>query len=112
MASIQECLADEVDWAVEAESRAAPWFGRRNGRDGATSFFAALGESIEVSAFRPHSFAGRRERCPLPGGLDVPLEVTGREASMTMRHHWRFADGKVAYFRGSEDIEQTASLFD
>jgi ketosteroid isomerase-like protein len=36
---------------------------------------------------------------------------TGREASMTMHHYWRLRDGKVAYFRGSEDTELTAEVF-
>ena len=31
---------------------------------------------------------------------------------MTMHHYWRFRDGKIGYFRGSEDTEQTAQLFD
>jgi len=36
---------------------------------------------------------------------------TGREASMTMHHYWRLRDGKVTYFRGSEDTELTAEVF-
>ena len=30
---------------------------------------------------------------------------------MTMNHYWRLRDGKVEYFRSSEDIEATASVF-
>ncbi len=30
---------------------------------------------------------------------------------MTMHHYWRLRDGKVAYFRGSEDTELTAQAF-
>ena len=30
---------------------------------------------------------------------------------MTMHHYWRLRDGKVAYFRGSEDTELTAQVF-
>ena len=37
--------------------------------------------------------------------------TTGRETSMTMRHYWRLRDGKVTYFRGSEDTELTAQTF-
>ena len=36
---------------------------------------------------------------------------TGREASMTMHHYWRLRDGKVTYFRGSEDTQLTAEVF-
>src|SRR5579871_2763962 len=60
-------------------------------------------------------------RCRRARGLHRPIDVlersvrarsTGREASMTMHHYWRFRDGKIGYFRGSEDTEQTAQLFD
>ena len=37
--------------------------------------------------------------------------ATGREASMTMHYYWRLRDGKVEYFRGSEDTAVTAQVF-
>ena len=40
-------------------------------------------------------------------GRSGPI-TTGQQASMTMHHHWRIRDGKIEYFRGSEDTEQTA----
>ncbi len=30
---------------------------------------------------------------------------------MTMHHYWRLRDGKVQYFRGSEDTELTNQAF-
>ena len=30
---------------------------------------------------------------------------------MYMQHWWRFADGKIVFFRGSEDTEQSAKAF-
>ena len=29
--------------------------------------------------------------------------VTGKKASMHLHHYWRFRDGKVEYYRDSED---------
>ena len=37
--------------------------------------------------------------------------ATGKSAAMTMQHWWRFADGKVVFFRGAEDSEATAAAF-
>jgi uncharacterized protein len=34
VAAILERVTDDVDWAAEAASDAAPWYGRRTGRDG------------------------------------------------------------------------------
>lgn len=42
--------------------------------------------------------------------FDFRSLATGREASMTMHHYWRLREGKVEYFRGSEDTEQTARV--
>ena len=35
--------------------------------------------------------------------------ATGKEAAMNLHHYWRFRDGKVEYYRGSEDTQLTAS---
>ncbi len=37
---------------------------------------------------------------------------TGREATMHLHHYWRFRDGKVAYYRGSEDTALTAATLE
>ncbi len=39
------------------------------------------------------------------------VKSTQRTASMFMLHWWRVVDGKIAFFRGSEDTEQTARAF-
>ena len=111
VAAIQERLTDDVDWAVEADGAAAPWFGSRSGKDGAATFFADLGGSIEVSEFRPHAFAAGEDDVHCLVDWTFRARSSGREAKMTMHHYWRFRDGKIACFRGSEDTAQTANLF-
>ncbi len=111
IAAIEAQLADDVDWSVEAASSTAPWFGPRNGKDATSRFFAELGENIEVSDFRPHSFATGQDDVHCLVDWTFRSRAAGREARMTMHHYWRFRDGKIAYFRGSEDTEQTAALF-
>lgn len=109
--AILDRVTDDVDWAAEAAGTGAPWHGPRAGKAGVASFFADLRRSIEISEFTPHHFAA--------GEVDVHLLVdwafrsiaTGREASMTMHHYWRLRNGKVEYFRGSEDTELTAQAF-
>ncbi len=39
------------------------------------------------------------------------VPATGKSAAMYMQHWWRFADGKIVFFRGSEDTEQSAKAF-
>lgn len=35
---------------------------------------------------------------------------TGRSAVMDLHHFFRFADGKIAYYRGTEDTAQTEAV--
>lgn len=39
------------------------------------------------------------------------VNTTGKTAAMYMQHWWHFADGKIVFFRGSEDTEQSAKTF-
>jgi hypothetical protein len=39
------------------------------------------------------------------------VKATGKNAAMYMQHWWRFADGKIVFFRGSEDTKQSAAAF-
>ena len=35
------------------------------------------------------------------------VKSTGKTASMYMQHWWRFENGKIVFFRGSEDSAQS-----
>jgi ketosteroid isomerase-like protein len=108
MPAILDRVTDDVDWSAEADSRAAPWYGPRTGKPGVESFFRDLGGSIEITDFTPHSFAAGQDDVHLLVRWTFRSIATGQQASMTMHHYWRIRAGKVEYFRGSEDTEQTA----
>ena len=36
--------------------------------------------------------------------------ATGRSAEMDIHHWWRFRDGKICYYRGTEDTAATAAM--
>ena len=109
--TILERVTDDVDWSAEAAGSAAPWHGPRAGKDGVASFFGDLAGSVEISQFTPHSFAAGHDDVHLLVDWAFRSVATGREASMTMHHYWRLRDGRVEYFRGSEDTELTTRCF-
>lgn len=37
------------------------------------------------------------------------VTATGKDVATNLHHYWRFCDGKVAYYRGSEDTALIAS---
>jgi ketosteroid isomerase-like protein len=110
VAAILDRVTDDVDWSAEAASNAAPWYGPRTGKTGVESFFRDLAESIEITEFTPHGFAAGQDDVHLLVRWTFRSVITGRQASMTMHHYWRIRDGKIEYFRGGEDTEQTARV--
>jgi uncharacterized protein len=110
VAAIIDRVTDDVDWSAEAASNAAPWYGPRTGKAGVESFFRDLAGSIEITEFTPHGFAAGQDDVHLLVRWTFRSVVTGQQASMTMHHYWRIRDGKIEYFRGSEDTEQTARV--
>ncbi len=106
--SILATLTDDVDWAADTRSDAAPWYGIRNGKAEVAAFFEDIGKTIEIDDFTPLTFASNDDG-------DVFAIVrwawrsrrTGAEAKMQLHHWWRITDGKISYFRGAEDTPTT-----
>ena len=104
-------LADDVDWAAEAASDSAPWYGTYHGKAAVPGFFAAIASNVDVSAFEVQSIAANEHDVIAVVRWTYTVRSTGRTASMYMQHWFRFADGRIVFFRGSEDSEQTARAF-
>lgn len=104
-------VADEVDWAAEAASTTVPWYGSHLGKSGVSRFFQEIGSSIEITEFTPLSFTSNETDVIVALRWAYTVKATGRGAAMHMQHWWRFADGKIVFFRGSEDTEQSAAAF-
>ncbi|MFO0686445.1 MAG: nuclear transport factor 2 family protein [Sandaracinus sp.] len=110
VATILSLVHEDVDWASCPGSTVAPWHGVIRGKAALPRFFEALGR-VQVTRFEPTMFAanGTEVTCVIRFGLRVPS--TGKSGEMEIHHLWRFRDGKVAYYRGTEDTALTASLF-
>jgi len=104
-------VADDVDWAAEAASTSVPWFGSHRGKGEVARFFKEIGSNIEVTEFTPLSFASNETDVVATVRWAYTVNTTGKSAAMLMQHWWRFADGKIVFFRGSEDTEQSAAAF-
>ena len=104
-------VADDVDWAAEASSTSVPWFGSHRGKGEVPRFFKEIGANVEVTEFTPLSFTSNDTDVVAIIHWSYTVHATGKTASMIMQHWWRFADGKIVYFRGSEDTEQSANAF-
>lgn len=111
VAMILDTVTDDVDWATEGTTSAAPWYGQRLGKDQVASFFQDLGSAIEATEFTPLSFAANEDNeVHTLIRFGIKARETGRQATMNLHHYWRFRDGKVEYYRGSEDTALTAAI--
>jgi ketosteroid isomerase-like protein len=104
-------LADDVDWAPEASSTAVPWYGSYRGKAEVPRFFTQIGSNISITDFTPLAYTSNETDVMVPVRFAYTVNATGKRAAMTMQHWWRFADGKIAFFRGAEDTEQSVAAF-
>jgi ketosteroid isomerase-like protein len=104
-------LADDVDWAAEAAGTGVPWWGALRGKAEVPRFFAAIGSNVEVSEFDVVSLTSNETDVVAIVHWTYTVNATGKTASMYMQHWWRFGDGKIVFFRGSEDSAQSLAAF-
>ena len=109
VAAILEAVTDDVDWAAETTSAAAPWYGECHGKDAAAGFFAAFGSTMEVEEFTPVSFAANDTDVLTVVRFRARSRSTGKTIAMDLHHFFQFRDGKIARYRGTEDTVQTAA---
>ena len=108
---ILERVTDDVDWATDTSSRAAPWYGPHSGTAGVTEFFQAFGSTMTVHQFEPVSFASNDTEVHTIVKLKATRTANGRAAEMNLHHWFVFRDEKIAYYRGTEDTTQAEALF-
>ncbi|MFN8050674.1 MAG: nuclear transport factor 2 family protein [Acidimicrobiales bacterium] len=109
--AILDEVADDVDWAANAASSSVPWYGPLRGRAGVADFFAAIGSNVEITDFTPLGYAANETDVMVPVRWSYVVRSTGERAEMTMQHWWRFAEGKIVFFRGAEDSQQSSRAF-
>jgi len=106
--TILGAVADDVDWAVDAEP-VGPWYGQRKGKDGVASFFADIAGATDVLDFAVEAMGASENEVFSFLRFAVRMKYTGREASFHLHHYFRFGPGgKIVYYRGSEDSAQVA----
>jgi uncharacterized protein len=109
VSTILEFLTDDVDWASQAASSSAPWFGAHDGKDAVARFFQEFGSTVEVAEFTPAAFAANETDVFSIVHFRGTVRSTGKEIATDLHHWFRFRDGKIYHYRGTEDTEQTAN---
>ena len=111
VAAVLAELAEDVDWAAESSGTTVPWWGPYRGAANVPGFFAAIADNVDISEFDVVSVTSNDTDVVATVHWSFTVKATGKVATMYMQHWWRFADGKIVFFRGSEDTAQSAAAF-
>ncbi len=107
VAAVLDAVADDVDWAAEAAGTGAPWYGVRHGKGEVVKFFEAFGTAMEVEEWTPLAFAASDADVHSVVRIRARSRATGKFLEMNLHHFFTLRDGKIAYYRGTEDTAQT-----
>src|SRR5258707_1033732 len=95
-ATILGKLADHVDWATDAATGDAPWWGGGRGKDELLGFFTGIGRSTEVDKFDVVSIAATDDEVLTLIDYGFTGRESGASATMNLHHYFRFDDaGKI-----------------
>lgn len=108
--SILAVVTDYVDWASEAASTLAPWHGIRRGKAEVAKFFTDIAGAVDVTEFTLLAIASNDTDVMAVIRFGITSKDTGRSGAMDLHHWWRFRDGKVYLYRGTEHTALTAAL--
>lgn len=108
--ALLDLLSDDCDWGVDASERIAPYYGIRHGKDEILAFFQELGATFTVDRFEPIAIAADGETVLTVVAYALRSIATGKSAAMNLHHQFTVVDGRVTYFRGSEDTALVKSL--
>ena len=108
--TILGAVTDDVDWAAETTSSVAPWYGVRHGKDEVSAFFNEFGSAMEVQEFTPLTFAANDTDVFTIVRIRAQSRDTGRMMVNNLHHFFRFKNGKIALWRGTEDTAQTEDV--
>ena len=111
VSAILDALTDDVDWASEAATTEVPWWGVRQGKDAAASFFAELADAAEVLEFTPLTMVGEGDDVLTVVHYRAKNKASGKAVDMEIHHHFHFRGDKISRYRGSEDTLQTLRAF-
>ena len=75
-------LADDVDWAAEAVSTSAPWYGPLRGKGEVPRFFKEIGASVEVTEFSILGMTSNETDVVATVHWSFTVRATGTSASM------------------------------
>ena len=108
-------LSTSTDSNVELIANLYAAYGRGDlhchGRSEVPGFIHAIAANVDVTEFTVVGMTSNDTDVIATIHWTYTVTTTGKTAAMFMQHWWRIDNGKIVWFRGSEDTEQSAAAF-
>jgi uncharacterized protein len=111
--AIMAHISDDLEaFGIVTDRQLVPWHIQATKKQDVPKFFQAIAQSSEFSRFEPRDFAagGAYVYCSI--GFDVTFRHNGKRVSVdNVMHRFKFKNGKVVEWRGSEDTALIAGAY-
>jgi hypothetical protein len=88
-------------------------YGRDYRGDELLAFFQALGGSLTITEFTPHTFVEQGDNVVAIGTMSGTAQNTGKPFSIRWAHQWKFQDGQViGFYDHLDSLRVYAALID
>jgi uncharacterized protein len=94
---VLDLLTDDVSWTTP-DVEGAPFYGQKNGKEGALEFFQGLGAAEEPTAFIQYDYAAGGDRVFVLGRWAAKVRETGNEWDTRFVHVFTIRDNKISAF--------------
>jgi uncharacterized protein len=108
-AYIIDQLDDGVSWVSRLEP-VVPWAGDFSGKEQVPRFFAAISESVDVTAFNPLEFVAQGDTVVSLGEFGCRVRATGKSALTRWVFIWKLRDGRVTSYEQFHDPTLAAAF--
>jgi ketosteroid isomerase-like protein len=112
--AIMQHISDDLEYfGVVADRQVVPWHIRITKKQDVPKFFQAVAQSNEFTRFEPRDFAagGAYVYCTI--SFDSTFRHNGKKLAVdNVIHRFKFKDGKVVEWRGTEDTALIAAAYE
>jgi ketosteroid isomerase-like protein len=111
MPTLLDAMHPQIEWISNSDAETFPWGGKRNGKDGATTFFKALSDNMTFTTFEPRQFFPGKDFCAVLGFSAATFKTNGVPAQSEWMHLFCYSGDKLTLFREFYDTKAIAQTF-
>ncbi len=110
--AILAICAEKVVWAHSGNPSIVPFAGMFEGISGSVRFFEAVGSSVQITSFEPHSFRAEGNTVTNQVNIRGMVPASGKTYDNPVRVTWTFDDeGRISRYETFGDMSSLENAF-